>query len=72
MRLSSLLALLCLALVLSGCPKKKSAEGDTSGEPVEGVSTPANEKSAETASSEEMQEKKGGNGDATAPTSDGK
>lgn len=58
MKLFTFLLLVCLVPTLYGCPKKKDAEGV---EPVEGAST--SDKSGES-STEEMQEKKGG--DSTA------
>jgi hypothetical protein len=62
MKLFTLLALLCLVPTLYGCPKK-NADGGAAVEPVEGSSS--SDKSGE-GTTEEMQEKKGGD----APASD--
>ena len=60
MKLFTLFALLCLVPTLYGCPKKKT---DGVGEQVEGSSSA--DKSGES-STDEMQEKKGGNDAAPA------
>ncbi len=65
MKRLTLIPLLCLVLVLTGCPKKKTGDAENAGEPIEGVSTPANEKATEAPNSEEMQEQKGGNSEAS-------
>ncbi|MGZ3682251.1 MAG: hypothetical protein ACXVB9_12560 [Bdellovibrionota bacterium] len=64
MKLLTLLLLVCLVPTLYGCPKKKDADGAS--EPVEGASSA--DKSGE-ASSDEMQEKKGGS-TVDAPSTD--
>ncbi|HEY8280380.1 MAG TPA: hypothetical protein VIH99_12200 [Bdellovibrionota bacterium] len=58
MKLFSFFALFCMLIVLTGCPKKQ-APTEEGGEPIEGSTTAANDKSSE-APSDEMQEKKGG------------
>ena len=65
-KLLAALAVIAALVSLSGCPKKESSPDAASSEPVEGSST-TGDKSGEGTTNDEMQEKKGGEGDAAAP-----